>query len=155
MTPGAYGVKVYENISDAKFWGAELSALVSPIRNIQLISSFKGTRAETFAGDPIPFIPAFKNVTSLRFEKSKFNGQLEWEGALAQTHASENFGEQDTPGYSIFNLRAGYHTNNHLGNWSLSVGVENLTDKYYREHLDWGGIPRPGRNFYSTVEFRF
>lgn len=155
MTPGAQGVKVYENISDARFWGAELSALVSPIKNIQLISSFKGTRAETFSGDPLPFIPAFKNVNSLRFEKNKFNGQLEWEGALAQTQVSENFGEQNTPGYSIFNLRVGYHTNNRLGKWSFSLGIENLTDKYYREHLDWGGIPRPGRNYYSTVEFRF
>lgn len=155
MTPGANGVKVYENISDAKFWGAEFSLLVSPMKNIQLISNLKGTRAETSAGEPLPFIPAFKKVTSLRFEKNKFNAQLEWEGALAQTHASENFGEQNTPGYSIFNLRAGYHTHNRLGQWSFSMGIENLTDKYYREHLDWGGIPRPGRNLYSTVEFRF
>ncbi|MFZ1806274.1 MAG: TonB-dependent receptor [Cyclobacteriaceae bacterium] len=155
MTPGANGVKVYENISSTKFWGTELSALISPVKNIQLITSFKGTRAETFAGDPLPFIPAFKNVTSLRIEKNKLSGQLEWEGALAQTHVSENFGEQNTPDYSIFNIRAGYHTKNRLGQWNFSLGIENLADTYYREHLDWGGIPRPGRNFYSTVEFRF
>ncbi len=155
MTPGASGVKVYQNIRDAKFWGTEFSALISIVRDIQLITSFKGTRAETFAGDPLPFIPAFKNVTSIRFEKNKFNGQVEWEGALAQTHVSDDFGEQNTPSYSIFNLRASFHTDSSLGRWNFSLGVENLTDAYYREHLDWGGIPRPGRNFYSTVEFKF
>ncbi len=155
MTPGASGVKVYENISHAQFWGLELAALVAPMKYIQLISNFKGTRAETFAGDPLPFIPAFKNVSTLRFKKNVFSTQLEWEGALSQNHVSSSFGEQKTPAYSIFNFRSGYQLPTEKGKWSINVGVENIGNRYYREHLDWGGIPRPGRNYYCSVDYRF
>lgn len=155
MTPGASGVKVYENISYANFWGVEFAALVAPTSYLQLITNFKGTRAEAFNREPLPFIPAFKNVTSLRYKKNKLSGQMEWEGAFAQTHVSSNFGEKNTPGYSIFNIRTGYSMNSKIGEWSFGLGIENLTNKYYREHLDWGGIPRPGRNFYCSLEFTF
>jgi iron complex outermembrane recepter protein len=155
MTPGASGVKMYENIQYANFWGVELAALVAPTDYIQIVTNFKGTRAETYEGNALPFIPAFKNVTSLRIEKDKLSGQLEWESSIAQTHVNEAFGEQKTPGYSIFNVRGGYQHKTESGIWKIGVGIENLTDKYYREHLDWGGIPRPGRNFYCSLEYGF
>jgi len=31
-------------------------------------------------------------------------------------------------------------------NASLNFRVENIFDTYYYEHLDWGEIPRTGRN---------
>ncbi|MFN3446362.1 MAG: hypothetical protein ACK44D_11525 [Bacteroidia bacterium] len=30
--------------------------------------------------------------------------------------------------------------------FQLNLAVENIFNTYYREHLDWGKIPQPGRN---------
>jgi iron complex outermembrane receptor protein len=35
----------------------------------------------------------------------------------------------------------------------LSIGIENILDKNYREHLNWGGIPQPGRNIMVGVNY--
>jgi iron complex outermembrane receptor protein len=37
----------------------------------------------------------------------------------------------------------------------LFAGVENLLDQNYWQHLDWGQIPRPGRNIYAQIRFDF
>ena len=36
-----------------------------------------------------------------------------------------------------------------------NAGIENLLDKKYHTHLDWGNLPRPGRNINVTIEFVF
>ena len=38
---------------------------------------------------------------------------------------------------------------------SANGGIENLLDTKYHDHLDWGGIPRPGRNFYLNLSYSF
>jgi iron complex outermembrane recepter protein len=61
-------------------------------------------------------------------------------------------GEQETPWYTILHLRGGCKMNNKL---RMTAGVENLFDRRYPEHLDWGGIVRPGRNFYVNLNYTF
>jgi len=72
--------------------------------------------------------------------------------------------EAPTPGYTLWNLRTGYTFRNHL---SLQVGLENLTDEHYSDHL--GGvnrvagsdvalnqhIPGAGRFVYVQASYRF
>lgn len=55
-----------------------------------------------------------------------------------------------TPGYEVFNLRAGWLVSRHA---TLTAALENLTDKDYRVH--GSGSNEPGRNFIVTAEFRF
>lgn len=155
MTPGAKGTKVYENIAYSQFTGIELSAMVRIVDELQLINTTKSTFAQTNNGEPLPFIPPVKSVTSLRFNKKGFQTQVEWEASAAQNRVSTSFGEQTTAAYSVFNFRAGYKFKMENDTFSLNAGVENIFDLYYREHLDWGNIPRPGRNYYLTVSYKF
>jgi iron complex outermembrane receptor protein len=37
----------------------------------------------------------------------------------------------------------------------IQAGVENILDKQYHEHLDWGNINRPGRNVYAQIKIFF
>jgi len=55
-----------------------------------------------------------------------------------------------TPGYAVWNLRAGWHASK---NFSLSVAVENLSDEDYRIH--GSGVNEPGRNFVVGADVRF
>ena len=67
-------------------------------------------------------------------------------------------GEEFTPGFTTYDIR-GYWRLSDV--FTLTTGVENLTDKFYQEHLDYrrdisyatpGGVFRRGRNFYLGVE---
>jgi outer membrane receptor protein involved in Fe transport len=63
--------------------------------------------------------------------------------------------EQRTPGFAVWNLRGFWRPSNSL---TLIGGVENFTDRFYREHLDYRsgrGVFRPGINFYTAVELAY
>jgi len=151
MTIGARGVKQNTNIESARLAGAELMLLASPARSLQWITTIKYTHGTT-ASDAMPLIPPLKSVTTLLYKIQKFTLQGEWEWSAAQHRVSSSFGEQPTPSYSILALRAGYTL---TPSWQLGGAIENIFDKRYREHLDWGGIPRPGRNLYLNIVYKF
>jgi hemoglobin/transferrin/lactoferrin receptor protein len=55
-----------------------------------------------------------------------------------------------TPGWFTLNIRIGVNMND----WTrLSIGVENITDRRYREH--GSGVDGPGRNFVAGADYRF
>jgi len=54
------------------------------------------------------------------------------------------------PGWFTLNVRIGIN----MSNWTrLSIGVENITDRRYREH--GSGVDAPGRNFVAGADYRF
>ena len=58
--------------------------------------------------------------------------------------------ESETPGFTVWDLRTFWQASENL---SIVAGIENLTDKDYREHFDFRSqtglsIRQPGRNFY-------
>jgi len=55
-----------------------------------------------------------------------------------------------TPGYTIFNIRAGWEVTEDL---TLSAALENISNKNYRIH--GSGINEPGRNLVLSVRLRF
>ena len=155
MTPGANGVKIYENIRSASLKGIEANFMLAITRNLQFMNTLKYTYGRTCDQEYLPLIPPLKSVTSLRFLWKDFNIQGEWEGALQQSNINIAFGENVTPSYNIANLRLGYTHRIEKTKVSASAGLENIFDLYYHEHLDWGDVPRPGRNLYATLEVSF
>jgi iron complex outermembrane receptor protein len=81
--------------------------------------------------------------------------QLENKTAAQQSRISPSYGEDNTPAYSIFNVRSTYALNWNDKRFELTAGVENIFDKKYHNHLDWGNITRPGRNIIVNVAFAF
>jgi iron complex outermembrane receptor protein len=88
--------------------------------------------------------------------------ELVWAGAQNQVAAFN--GEQTTPGYAVLNLRTAYTLKNHF---TIGVGLENLFDKHYAEHLSGINrvqgsdvatgerIPAAGRFVSVTLNYRF
>lgn len=59
--------------------------------------------------------------------------------------------EVKTPGFTTYDIR----TYVREGNWLLTSGFKNLTNKFYREHIDYRsgrGVFRPGFSFYTGLE---
>jgi iron complex outermembrane recepter protein len=155
MTPGANGVKIYSNISHATVMGGEASLFYNITRSLQVITAWKYTRGQDFESRPLPMMPPLQANTSIRYGLSKFSLQLENETALQQDRINPSFGEDYSPGYSIMNFRASYATYLMDKRIDLTAGAENIFDKNYHNHLDWGNISRPGRNITASLTFSF
>jgi iron complex outermembrane receptor protein len=155
MTIGAYGVKEYENIPYATLTGIELSAVLKPAKYWFFVTTLRYTYGIDNTDQPLPMIPPIKNVSSLRYQPGKLSFQAEYEAAASQARVSSNAGEDETPGYMLLHGRIGYNLDIFKVNSDLQFGIENILDHSYHEHLDWGNIPRPGRNISALIKFSF
>lgn len=155
MTVGAEGVKIYSNSDAVILKGAELTVKYLSSGPFSLISTGKLVYGQKSDGTALWQIPPFKSLTSLKYRIGLYSLQAEAEYSAAQNRVDLDAGETATPSYVIFHLRLNAVWM--IGKQSLefNAGIENITDRLYHEHLDWGGVPRPGRNFYGTVAFRF
>lgn len=155
MTAGADGVKVYYNNDGVLLKGTELTLKYMSTGPLSAISTGRLVYGQKSDGTALWQIPPFKSLTSIKYRIGLYSLQAEAEWSAAQNRVDLNSGETPTPSYIIFNCR--FNAVWMIGNQSieLNAGVENITDRLYHEHLDWGGIPRPGRNFYGTAAFRF
>lgn len=155
MTEGANGVKLYTNSGNALLKGGELTIKYTSSGLFSMISTGKFVHGQRDNKDPMWQIPPFKSVTSVKIRKGLYSLQGETEISAAQNRVAPESGETKTPSYILFNLRASAMWMISTRSIELNGGIENLTDRKYHEHLDWGGIPRPGRNYYLTLAFRF
>jgi len=106
--------------------------------------------------NPLPQIQPLTNITGVTFKIKKFYSLLESEMGAAQEMIDSNFGEDATPSWAVLNFRAGYQFKiANTNTLDLKVGIENIFDQYYYRHLDWGNVPRKGRNIYLNLSWRF
>lgn len=155
MTMGANGVKRYLNISQATVSGMETSLLLSPMVDVDIVSTLRYTYAKDAEGNPLPGIAPLKIITSVKYQPSKVFFQLETEIAAAQNRINTKAGERKTPAYALLHARMGMPINLFKQSLELQAGVENIFDKNYYEHLDWGRVARPGINIYLQAKFSF
>lgn len=72
-----------------------------------------------------------------------------------QTRIASTLLEQETPGFTTFDIRSFKRIRKSA---MMTAGVENFTNRYYREHLDFRtgtGVFRPGVNFYTGFEVTY
>lgn len=155
MTIGAHGVKNFSALPDAGLAGIESSLLLKPVKQLDIISTLRYTNGKDNTGDPLPMIAPLKSVSSVRYQFSNLFLQLESETAAAQHKISSRYGEDKTGGYALLHIRSGYRFVLLGKKTDLQSGIENVLDKKYHEHLDWGNVARPGRNIYVTLRWVF
>src|SRR5690606_3849226 len=144
----------YQNINAAFLLGAESSLNIVFNEKVTVNNSVKWVRGVENGGANLPMISPLKSYTHIRYSFPHFFFQLENEFSLAQNQISQTYGEFATPGYNIMNLRVNQHIKLNDKDLEFSLGVENIFNTSYYEHLDWGRILRPGRNIYGMVTFK-
>lgn len=154
MTPGANGVRKYKNIATANMWGGDFMLLSNLGKKTQVVTSLKWVRGIYAENKNLPLIPPLTATIALKFFPIKWISiQAECDAAAKQNNYNAEFGEDATPAYSVYHLRIQQESTKKK--LSVACGVENLLDKKYHAHLDWGNIPRPGRNFYINLSYNF
>lgn len=71
-----------------------------------------------------------------------------------QDRVATTLEEIATPGFTTYDIRFYLRE----GAWLFTSGFENLTDKFYREHLDYRsgrGVYQPGMSFYTGLEVTY
>lgn len=156
MTPGATGVKQYRNLPHATLAGTEAAMMWKPAKGWQWLSTLKYHYGTDQDGNPLPLIAPLRLVSSLRKEITRLSLQAECETASRQERVSKMAGERVTPAFWLIHARASYTFKlKYIEQLRVDLGVENILDRSYYEHLDWNRVPRAGRNFYVMLTCGF
>lgn len=146
VTQDAKAVKQYVNITSAMMYGTDAYFQYLGKR-LSYNASVKFAYTADEHGNPLPMTSPLKYFHALRIKPHKWSIQLEHEWAAAQYRNNIISGEKQTEAYQLFHLRCS--KNIPIKNKVIQLGIacENIADTRYRDHLDWGNIPRQGRNF--------
>jgi hemoglobin/transferrin/lactoferrin receptor protein len=153
--------EMYINIADAELYGFEASAEYDLLGWMTFFGNLAYVTGEdTDNDDYLSNIPPLNGLAGVRFHlkngKKKYWLELETQVFDKQDHTAP--WEDDTPGYSIFNIRSGMKLPaGYFENITLTLNVENLFNKQYKEHLKVkdNHSPCPGLNILAGLKIEF
>jgi iron complex outermembrane receptor protein len=128
----------YDNIDRAELYGFELTGGWRINEQFTLdgsVSYVRGRNKEN--GDDLYRIAPLNGMFDLAYERASWEAHLEWIWADSQNRVAKTQSETTSPGYGILNLRV---AKTFVDSVRVEVGVENLLDKRYADHL--GGVNR-------------
>ncbi|ENQ59424.1 TonB-dependent copper receptor [Brucella canis UK10/02] len=140
----------------ANYWKAEASIAYAWGQN-------------TTYDEPLPQIPPLEGRLGLTYERDNWSVGALWRLVAAQTRIAENMGNvvgkdfDKSAGFGVFSVNGTYRFNESV---RLSLGVDNLFNKEYIEHLNRDGdagfgfssnyqLREPGRTFWAKTDFKF
>ncbi|HOC16895.1 MAG TPA: TonB-dependent receptor [Vicinamibacterales bacterium] len=171
--PGAQGTmnpaaRSWRNVN-ATMTGGEVEGLLSLTDRLFLtgqVSAVRGrqeARAGAAISPNIPEMPPARFRAGLRYDERRAAGGLFGEAevvySMEQDRVDASLLEQPTPSWTSVNLRAGFA----FKSARVSVGVANLLNRAYAEHLSYQRDPfrsgakvlEPGRNVYVNLSAVF
>jgi iron complex outermembrane receptor protein len=167
MVPGVMNMAARSYINtDALLRGVEVTASTQLRKALALSGNLSYTRG-TFdqasvpsaTGNDLAEMPPLRAQAKVRFDNGRTFGELGGLLSAAQERVDASLGEQTTPSYFVLNLHGGVR----VGGMAVSVGVANLLDHYYVEHLSYQRDPfrtgvrvaEPGRNVFLNATWQF
>jgi iron complex outermembrane recepter protein len=156
-------VRGYRNV-EARLFGAELQLVPRAGRFVSFPTTASALRGDdlTYAR-PLPLIPPFQLRTAVRVQsagETSYWGEAGVRVVATQSRVDLAYSEDRTPGFAVAHVRTGASL---WGRVRLELGVENLFDANYHEHLmrdavmavgdlrAGEAIPEPGRFAYVNV----
>ena len=156
MTMGANGVKQFSNLSAAVLSGIEASGQIKLRPDLTFVTNNTFSYGRDKEGGALPMISPFKTVNQLNYAGEKISLGITGTFSAAQKHVNtKKYGETTTPAFGLLNVKAGKDFTLKSTTLSLNIGVDNVLDTYYVEHLDIMKIPRMGRNFVAHATLYF
>lgn len=155
----------YANVN-ARLYGGEAKATFAITQTLFIeggasyVRGEKDTKpSENITDKDIAEIPPLKGRVALRYDRGVYFAQVEGLFQATQDRVDSDLNESKTSGWGILNLKAG----GEYGRFRVVVGVDNLFDKFYYEHLSYRRdpfssgvkVPEPGRSFYLNGSYVF
>jgi iron complex outermembrane receptor protein len=149
------GLRMYRNIGGVKMHSTDLQIMYKPAAGFTIINIAKYTWGQIGSSTPLPLMPPLKNILSLSYEIKRWSFTAENETAFRQKRINPGYGETASPSYTLFNIKGGCHLMRNRSMMDISIGISNILNANYYEHLDWGHIPRPGRSFNFFIKYKY
>ena len=158
-----------ENI-DAHIMGAEAGVVLDLTDNWQAETSLAWAWGRNRSdGEALPQMPPLDARFNLSYARDNWSAGALWRVVAAQNRTADGKGNVtsrdfgDSSGFGVLSVNAAYRFSPQV---SASVGVDNLLDKAYAEHLNLAGngsfgfpadtrINEPGRTLWAKVDFSF
>ncbi len=144
------------NTGKARIYGTEgeLKYHLSPLA-LELGVSFTVSRGDDeVQDDPLSTIPGDKLVFDAQRCFDRCNISVGWRSSLNRRQSRVPDGQPDTQGYAVHDINLTWRPIvSQLDDVQVNLGVSNLTDKYYREHLQL--LPDVGRSVNLSVSAQF
>jgi iron complex outermembrane receptor protein len=168
VVPGLMNARArsFANV-DATLRGGELSASLPVVFGVVFVSGDLSYVRGTQDGDPargiaagdLAEMPPLRGRLGARYDDGRFFGSLEGVFAADQNRVDASLNEARTPGWGVMNLSAGLRHRR----LRLTVGVANVFDRLYVEHLSYQRdpfrsgvrVPEPGRTVYVSASAAF
>lgn len=155
MNYQSVGVKGYTALNYATLFNFAVNARYDILEHLHWNGALTYARARRSQGGNLPFIRPWSYHTSLHWMRGKWGVQAGVQGDTKQVDFSPEYGEDQTPAYSVWNLSADYTWQMGDKQLSIQTGVENLMNSRYSTYADWGNIPRMGRNVFTALKINF
>jgi iron complex outermembrane receptor protein len=153
---------IYRNV-DAELMGAELEGQWSLNNGLDFSASLAYVHTDNTSDDrPISQTPPVNGKLQLDYEKESwgFGSRVRFADNQDRidTFSKQEVGE--TPGYGVLDVYGNYNINN---TFSLRLGVDNITDKTYAEHINRANlldvqsarVNEPGRAIWAKISADF
>lgn len=133
--------------SEARMLGSEGSVTVRPLGIVSLTGSASYVRGTlTESSEPLPWMPPLTG----KFDASYTWNRLTIGGTVTAATDQDRVGEFEEPtdGYVVYGAYLQYYITTGRFLHTLDIGIENLTDTEYRDHLSRlkSVMPEQGRN---------
>jgi len=127
---------------------------IDPRRDPTLVSSRR-----VFDTEPLPGIAPLELRGGVRVHEAgktpRWSVEFTARSVMGQHEVATSLNEIPSSGFTVFDIRGFWQV---TPNFLVVSGVENLGDKFYREHLDplFGNLLfRPGVNYYLTLQLTY
>ena len=155
MNYQSVGVKGYTSLEYSTLFNFSLNTSYTILDNLHWKGVLTYARGKDDNKNNLPFIRPLSYQSSIHYRYNRFNFQTSVNGDLEQINYSPEYGEDQTPSYTIWNLSADYTFKIKDYKTVVQVGAENILNEYYSTYADWGNIPRMGRNIFTSLKFNF
>jgi iron complex outermembrane receptor protein len=163
--PGNADARSWANV-DATMRGLEATAVVPLATRLFLsgdLAWVRGTKSLApevgVTDEDLAEIPPLRGRLAARYDDGRLFGVIEGVFSARQDHVDSSLDEKATAGWATANVSAGYRR----GKLSLTLGISNLFDRFYTEHLSYQRDPfrtglrvaEPGRTVFLNASARF
>ncbi len=149
---GGRPVRTYANVARGRMRGVSGTTSLSSRTGQRLTLAAQRLLGTNRVNDtPLALVPPSEATLTAHVERG-WRGrrpwvESTWRVVAGQERVATASGEKVTPGFGTLDLRAGTT----LAGIRATIGVENVFDRAFREHVDPGVILRPGRNLFVRV----
>ncbi|HLW61801.1 MAG TPA: TonB-dependent receptor [Flavobacterium sp.] len=155
MNYQSVGVKGYTSLDYATLFNFSINAKYDVLDHLHWKGTLTYARGKDNKQGNLPFIRPLSYQTSIQYHYRDFGFQTSVNGDLDQINYSPEYGEDETPAYTVWNISADYTFFINNVRSTVQVGAENILNEHYSTYADWGNIPRMGRNIFTSLKISF